>query len=55
MKKDVDHTPVGYPPGKPGIALLRQKQKKIPGVMKPISRQRKPLNYNDQLPLPGFD
>lgn len=55
MKKGVNHTPVGYPPGKPGIALLRQRQKKKPGVMKLISRQRKPLNYGDQLPLPGID
>ncbi len=55
MKKDVDHTPVGYPPGKPGIALLRLKRSKTPHRMKPPSRQRKPLNYGDQLPLPGID
>jgi len=55
MKHGINHTPVSYPPGKPGLALVRLKKRKTRPLPKLVSRQHKPLWNNDQLPLPGFD
>lgn len=44
-----------YAPGKPGDSIRRLNPKAQKLYLNKIPRGKRPLRYNDQLPIPGLD